>query len=485
MYYIMDSPPEHLIPEQLNFGRKDFAGCKYKYSRIVPLSGSQTVALQIGSTSETLMEIPTNVFNFNESFLYFDLSLAAQPANGGINQYTWYYTDGMPWISEVDLYTRSGIYLCQLPNFQNYMKVVRTIQTPFTEYIDDDQSSLFYPSNSLRNAVPGLTPSEGPAAVNYLEPAYAQVSSAVATQVDLTVNLNLREIRSTIFSLNKDIVFPDIIVLRILWGPANKAMWTSPSNTIPGNNAGTAPGVTALLPVAAALAAPAPVLTAPAVVYNLTLYLATEKNEDLAQSVRSLVNSPQGMNLLVDYPYSYKQNLTGVSQNLSYRFNRGHGKNIMAIISSPFDNSTSETLNVAFDNSNVPLASAAVQTAPGLKVTSYYSQLDNIRLQDINVVCTLATQDDYRENKKFMRNTALLNNIVYQNNWFHQDKFYEDNTVTLCDPTNLDKGLSLVVERKYDLLTNNTAVAATGSNWYTFALVQKYLHIGAQFIQFQ
>jgi hypothetical protein len=74
-----DGPVEsHEIPSQLNYKFKNYSGPKYKFSRVVPLSGSQVVDLPISSTAEVLMEIPTNVFNFAESYLYADIAIAPQ-----------------------------------------------------------------------------------------------------------------------------------------------------------------------------------------------------------------------------------------------------------------------------------------------------------------------------------------------------------------------------------------------------------------------
>src|SRR6185437_5360232 len=140
-----ESHDGHLVPCQLDYKMRNYAGPKYKYSRIVPLSGSQQVDLPVTSTAEVLMEIPTNVINLAQSFLYADIAIAPQ----GATNHIWWHTDGCPIISEVDLYTRSGIYLCQLPNFQNYMKIVRKLHTSRKEYDSNDASSFLYPSQSL------------------------------------------------------------------------------------------------------------------------------------------------------------------------------------------------------------------------------------------------------------------------------------------------------------------------------------------------
>src|SRR5271166_4223605 len=103
---------KHTIPPQLDYGRQDCSFPKYKMSRLVPLSGSQSVTIPNASTAEVLIEIPTNVFNFAESYLYADVTYPAQ----GAGNWSWIFWGGMPLISEVDLYTRSGIYLAQIPN---------------------------------------------------------------------------------------------------------------------------------------------------------------------------------------------------------------------------------------------------------------------------------------------------------------------------------------------------------------------------------
>jgi hypothetical protein len=347
----------HLVPEQLNYHRKSYAGPKYKFSRIVPLSGNQQIDIPISSTAEVLMEIPTNVFNSAVSKLFADGAISAQ----GAGNHPWMHCDGMPLLSEVDLYTRSGVYLCQLPNFQNYMKVVRKLYTSKDELKSNDRSSFLFPANVMNNAVPLITPSNGSGSVNYEENAYvistAGLGQAANTQINFTLEMKLGAIKKTIFALNKDIVFPDIIVFRLLFGPANKCVYTSGSGNDP--TAGTP-----ALPTAQAFIAPCPTTGTGVIrLYNLTLFLATEKNEDLAQSVRALVNSANGLNLLIDFPYSYKQNLSGTSQSLSLRFNRGHGKNLLEVTSSAFNNT--ESLNTAYHNSNVLNASSAAQTAVG------------------------------------------------------------------------------------------------------------------------
>ncbi len=476
----MSEFPERTIKaNQFKYNRWNYKAPKYKYSRLPPLNGSQQVDIPITSTAETLFEIPTVVHNLSESVLHANVSYSAQGDHTAPDgRFSWIHVDGMPLISEVDLYTRSGTYLCQLPNFQKYMKVVRKIYTKRKEYESNNLSNFLAPSNSLPNASGAVTPNNGVASVPYKENSYVISNGTLGlgadTEVVLTLEFPLSAIKKTIFELNKDIVFPDIVVLRILWGPSNQALYYN----LDGNNPNAA-GATA--PINGFIDRPAPASAAGYCIRisDLTLYLAVEQNGDLAQEVRQELDS-RGLNLLVDYPHVYKQPLSGTSQSMSLRFNRGHGKNIVSVISSVFNNQ--ESLQTAYDNFNIVNASTAAQSAVGAKVTSYYSQLDNVRLQDINLVCSNAQSDDYRQNKRYLEDSPYYNQAIYQNNWFHMDVFAEPDSNQTINDEDLDKGLSLVVERKYDLMATT---ANANHVWLTTAICQRDLHIGRDAIQWQ
>jgi len=389
------------------------------------------------------------------------------------------------------LYTRSGVYLCQLPNFNFYMKMMRGLFTSKKEFDSNDAQTFFYNSQSLPNVVPAITANNGAGSMAYEEQAYVVSDTSlgispalnnITSQVNLTLNMKLGAIKKTIFALNKDIVFPDIIVMRILFNSANQFAYFSQSGTDPAAGNPTAIASQTLYSPASG--------TSAVQLNNLTLYLATEKNEDLAQTVRALVNSAGGLNLLIDFPYIYSSSLSGQNQNISLRFNRGHGKNMTEIVSSAFNQAN--TVNTIYDNSNVYLASSASQSAVGSKILNYYSQLDNVRLADIQINCGNPQSDDYRENKAFLVDTAYLTSEQYNNKWFHMDRFAVQNPLPVESEENLDKGMSLIVERKYDLLpTMNLINPATGVaytpafNWYTVAVIQKDLHIGSNMIQYQ
>jgi hypothetical protein len=469
-------------PSQLDFSIKDYAGPKYKFTRLVPLSGFQTVTIPTNTTVEVLIEIPTVVFNGHESFLSGTLSLPIE----GAAIMTWLYADTISMIQSLDFYTRSGVYICQIPYVPQYTKVCRKLHTCREEFGNNDISSLLAPSRSLNNAPPGIPPTVTtvgfqPASRNWDDTAYTlntttnmgyPVNTGPAT---FNFRIPMHAFKDSIWAMDKDIVFPEVMVMRIVFGPAQRMGWGGTSATDP-----------TIAPTA---------LANPITINNLNLYLAVEKNDTLAGIVRNAVNTT-GVKLLIPYVYVYKNSLAATNQNISLRFNRGHGKNLLSVITAPFA-TASYILNTTYDNSNViSSVSAGAQNPTGgqpTKVQYYQTYLDQIPMQVSQVNCGNymfsgaannggIAGDDYRENAKYLKDTPFLDQAVYNQNWFHQDKFYEDSKSSVPG-TNLDKGMSLILERKYDFMANMVTNATT-YDWYTFAICQKELHIGKDMIAY-
>lgn len=503
----METKNPSKIPDQLNYRQVDFAGSKYRFAKTVPIIGSQSVKLDYTSASqETLFDIPSTVMNLAESYLTATINLPAFVlTDGNVQHYPFAYMDGMPLIQEISLSTRSGVDLCRIPNFQHYMKTVRKLFTDEKEYLGNSASSFLYPPNNenfsvsitnnyaeaktiaeittvpvlsfVDNRIVSATQGE---ANHHLENVYLQSSSNTAEGLNIHLELPLSAIKKSIFALNKNIVLPDILVLRILWSPCSKVGFLSRSATAISTpiNYGSSAGT--YLP---ALSANTISLT------NIALMLAVERNEDLASVTRKLVNSPEGLDLLVDFPWSYTVgNLTadaGLSHNLSYRINRNHGKNLLGVVTSFFP--TNPTAGAVYDNSNVDMSTRLTNhqyaSSLGRRISYYYTQLDNVRLQDYNVLCGGRYAEDFRENKKHMKDTPIYGERVYNNNWFHFDKMYEDSKDRHEPEDCTDKGLSLIVERKYDV-----AIACANTDartYYNAVLCQRVLHIGANSISWQ
>ncbi len=89
-------------------------------SKILPLSGSQSVTITPSGGQETLFELPTKAFNLSESSLYFNIATPAA-ANTRFNFMT---EDTLAPVQQLQLYTRGGRYLCDLNHVANYLRVV-------------------------------------------------------------------------------------------------------------------------------------------------------------------------------------------------------------------------------------------------------------------------------------------------------------------------------------------------------------------------
>lgn len=429
---------------------------QYKLSRLVPLSGAQTLTITPSATQEVLFELPTNVMNLSKSFLSFQ-ALVQAPAAG---LFTWIFDNTMPFVSQVQLMTRGGMYLCDINNLQNYLNLTMARETKITDFLSYDQLNHFYPSNQASNQAqrpPGpatiVVPNGTFDAINYLEPAYCRVSPVAAADYQWPVIFPLELIKNSILGMDKNLVFPEVLVLRLVFGPGTKIWYSNNSAVVP-----------------ASLAA-APLTNV--ILGQLQLLIATETNEEI---IRALVSKMQsGLQLPIPFVWNAKQNIPAASaQTVTLRYNRSHGRNLKKIIIAPYSNT--ESANTAYDHSNVPEAENSL-----LKVASYYTTMNNNRLQDININC-LNTGDspfqDYLFHIRKLRGSALLSRNVYSFNWFHEDNWTSKVSPDDHEFDTLKDGLPLDNELQYqfNMLTGGPA-AAVAFNWYAYACTQRLLNI--------
>jgi len=117
----------------------------YKFSRIQQTSGGGFVGLTTSGNQESLFEIQTKVHNPSECILSWIRGIAAQ----GAGVYPWVYQDTIGEIQDLELYTRAGVYIAKINNFQNYMKVSRKLVTPLNKLVSADQKAMLYACNQV------------------------------------------------------------------------------------------------------------------------------------------------------------------------------------------------------------------------------------------------------------------------------------------------------------------------------------------------
>ena len=314
----------------------------------------------------------------------------------------------------------------------------------------------------------------------------ADLQQGVANNIStLNYVIKFGQIPHSIFSVNKDLYFGETLILQINWAPLNRVGFQGSCFDVRAENRGAnSPDIaTELHPastylgytrpstgVAVAANAAAAILNAttafsPNVVAqmnNITLYLAVETNRLLIETIVRQM-STSGLRLLIPYVVSGKYTSTaGNTQNVQQRINRAWGRTLLRIYHSVFN--ASETEINAYNNYNVAGAGT---------VQSFYTTLDNDRIQEVNLDCRY--QDDYLFLKEMFEGTAYQSAPHYQSNWSWVDDWtgrspskYKELDIGEC-------GLTLATERLWQIYM--TMAAAASYNHYTFYVCQKMLTI--------
>lgn len=452
-----------VISQELDYKKANLIHPTYKLSKVLPLAGSQLQVISTTGGQETVFELPAKAFNLSKSFISFTLT---PPASGGGN-FNWFYKDCAAPIRQLQLYTRGGIYLADINELANYTNVIWKAEIKQEEFLKYDtyysgldggganrfcvgRGVMLRPSNGLANNtnVPTFAPrpDNSAAELNYTEPQYLEPGDAANTASPThNVILSFDMLKNTIFSLNKDILPNEVLILRVVWNPSTKIYFFKASGTNPSAGTAAAGNVT---------------LT------NITAFIAVEKNQEIVNQIQNQVLSG-GLNVLIPYVYTQKMNVgVGTAQTVPIRLNRGHGKRLLKIYYAPFN--ITESASTAYDHNNDALITGNPPAAP--KIQTFYTMLNNERLQEFDL--NSLNNDDYMLLKDKLKHSVIQGSGVYGYNWFWLDDFTGSEFTT--DNTNLETGIDLSVEQKYELYLTTVNAAY---NHYLFAVTQKMLTI--------
>lgn len=490
---------------EIEYSKIEYNHPTYRMSRILPQVGSTNQFINPGGGDETIFEIPVKTFNLARSTLEFTIS----PAVTGSQICA--YTDCLTPIRQIQLVTRTGIYMCDVDNIPNYTKVVWKAETPLQEYLGYDKFRSGTTTVTSVGAGRYLRSINEAAAANqryqdntlvdvgYLEPKYFEIGTTATRTPCYFIELPLGAIYNTIFSLDKDLYLGEIVLLRIVWNAPNRIFFNKVNGTAPAvaNSTNVTP------------------YTGAAQINDLMLYLAVEKNIEIENQLKNAIAS-SGLNVLIPYIYQAKNNIgPAPSHTISLRYNRGHGRRLVKIYHSTFNNN--ETVSIGqvataanqrviatgYDNDNRAVIYGGwngtdnTTTTNRSKVQVFYTMLDNERLQEFNLVC--ADYDDYMLLKEKLKGSVIQSADMFYYNWFYVDDFsgLEDLTKKPYNSDNLEVGLDLSIERKWDFYAQqvNTAAAADADtaansvnaananggqyNHYTFAITQKMLTVSS------
>jgi hypothetical protein len=452
----IDTQTEGYVAPQLDYKKYNYSYPVYKHSKIFPIVGTQAVTVTTAGGQESIFEIPAKVFNLSKSYLSFTMTGVI---SAGVTN--WVASDLIPHFRQIQLYTRGGLFLADINNCDNFTKATLKTEIKIDDLLTFDKMSnarqtfgnSIRPSDTTAGVGPfGFRYNGTPASSNFNEVAYCYPGTVGAANPVLNYKINLGLLKNSLFSLDRDLFMDEVIVLRLVWNQTNKFMWTAGSATDPS---------------AAVLAAYANNVN----ISNLQLFLAVETNQEIVTGIRNLKNSEQGLSLLMPFVYGNKINLTGSTQTISLRYNRAHGLKLLKVFHQPVNNA--ETINTAYDASNIL----------GARCTSFYTMLNNNRLQEFDVLCNQC--EDYMILKDRLEGSLMLDANVYQYNWVWLDDFSGSPSMidekVRPDLDNYIRGIDLSTEQKYDILLN--IAGGTQLNHYTFAIVQRMLVVNQNGIQ--
>ena len=410
------------LGQTIDYGISDMESSSYSHMKLVPLSGAQT-----GAEGETItFELPIQAINLSRSYLQMRVEVAAPMTATKRN---WVHRGILP-ISAMQLFTRGGQYLCNIQErLSDYSRVVMSADTHREELDNGDESTTVYrtgdgqfygPENAIADIVKDA-PYFSQQVMDY---------GAVNTARNIDIKFPLSLLKHTIFSINKSILFREVLVLKIRLADKGDVGFAASTD------ANFSPAL-------------APEELSNVTYSNICMYVSQERNSNIVESLNVATESEQGFNLLVPFPTLFTNIRNSTYQAVSLRLNKSHGSSLKAVKHTVFTNGA---LNLRYNRANVD----------GDIVKKYYVNINNNRLTEFDIDCQAGQYLDYQEQKKRLMDTPARNRIIYQRNWFHEDRFddYQDKKTDLktCD-TNIMSGIDLNQEIRYDFYGTETANA--------------------------
>eukprot|EP00732_Lithocolla_globosa_P005068 Lithocolla_globosa_v1_NODE_4986_length_1324_cov_201.917192.p1 type:complete len:199 gc:universal NODE_4986_length_1324_cov_201.917192:929-333(-) len=169
------------------------------------------------------------------------------------------------------------------------------------------------------------------------------------------------------------------------------------------------------------------------------------------------------LSYLVPFVYSNKQSLGTGNVTLSIRYSRAHGEKLRKILVAPFNDT--ESANTVLDHSNVTEVGVI-----GNIISNYYSMMNNVRNSQFNYDVTAG--QDYLDKKHLTQGSCIQSSNEFYYNYVIQESFVADLPIGVSRD-NMDDGLPLDLEQKYDLVLTTNADKV----YLVFAVLQKRINV--------
>ena len=412
----MDTKVSTSLGETIDYKMSSNKKSYYRHQKVVQNTGSEQ--LVIGASQQvTTFEIPVIALNLAKSFLNFRQTVTAQ----GAGQYAHMFRHTVPW-SRIELFTRSGTYLCDL-NFAAEAMLAIQQRTKKIEEFHGSYDNILTRKN-----------------LNDLDTRVEEIS-AVNQPDNIEWRIKFEELYETVLSLDKSLNFGEVLNLRITWKQGDAHGYGSDSDVEFGGNK------TALL--------------GDITISNLALYVAGESNPDIVGALRETVATGNMPPVLIPYTFVYKTNISNqTSQAVSTRFSRGHGSRLCKVLT--LFNDGVETVDTRYDADLDPN-----------DFVSFYTLLNSRRTTEFDVVVADGVQDYQwmraEQHKDLVVSLTPDNNkemFAWEDDWSNTNQASINQEIA---------GLPLDDEIKYDLYV--TCNGSKTKNYYTIGVCQRMLSI--------
>lgn len=230
---------------------KDYspAECKhptYMYRPLSQQSGGNSITFTAAGTAESIFELPSIAFKLSESYI-----MGTATTTATATYFTWASVlAGLA--SNIRLYRKTGRTLAEITDMQPINALMRPLHTKSKDFITADPLELLSPIKTTGAVATPDGRLDGTAA----DKAYAEIKNiaAVSAGAGGTAGVadpftwRLSAIKETIFAMTKTLVFPEVIMMRVQWGPGVRSFWLGTSQTNPATAAAPFTGLVTTSP---------------------------------------------------------------------------------------------------------------------------------------------------------------------------------------------------------------------------------------------
>jgi hypothetical protein len=421
---------------QTDYLQKSLSTPRYKFNNRALQSNSNTT-ISVGGGLVYTFELPANVYNLSESVVQFLIT----PALTGLGAGNYNTIHAQLPFRRITLSNSRGA-IVDLQEVHKYFDLVKRHDIPnqaFNTTPKTGSGTIPFEGIGKSNLIAdNLRPLAG-TTLGIDEPRYLfEGGNNTATPL-MAWSFKMKLLVDTLFSVDKDIFFNEIMYLRFYSLEVGQCGYY-------GTTVVTV--ATGALNVAMGIS-------------NFIFQLAEEQNELLVNQVKELYNAGE-LSIMFPDVISDKFSLSTTSQTFTKTYRQSDGKLLKRIITAPYN--ATESSATTYDHSN---ASAA-------KITSYYTKINGVRVQDNNLIC--ASYDDWVLVKDRLKGSMIANTEDFNFNWRHEENFMDDGAVRdkLNTSSNIVGGLEINKDITFDLYATT---ANANYFWSVYSIVYRQLKI--------